>query len=181
MAGRPARTFTLPLVVLASLQGRGGDGSDDARAAPGAPPAGARGTAQGGAVGPDTTATAASVDGEIVALLATDESDLYRIAPDGTNLALVHALAGGRKLVGTPDVLGITLRGGSDDDAINAIDLATGRFLRDVPIGEYRSEADDVSGTSCLPGACVIANGAALIPARARQSSADAIASAPSP
>ena len=95
MAGRPARTFILALVVLASPQGCGGDGNDDARTAPGAPPAGAPGTAQGAAAGPDTTATAASVDGEIVAgfdlatgalLWATDggsEQSLFSIATDG--------------------------------------------------------------------------------------------------
>ena len=100
----------------------------------------------------------------MLAVLATVEGDLYRVGPDGTGLELVHTLDGGWEFVGTPDVLGTTLYAGSDDNAINAIDLATGEFLWDVPIGEYRGDSDDVSGTSCLPGICVIAgdNGVVL-------------------
>ena len=156
------------LVLLASLAlpgcggsgGNGGFAADDAAPGGTAPPGGGA----AGAAGPDTSATVAAAGAEVLAVFATNEGDLYRVAADGTGLELVHALSGGWEFVGTPDVVGTTLYVGSDDNAINAIDLGTGRFLWDVPIGEYRDGADDVSGTSCLPAICVIAgdNGVVL-------------------
>ena len=94
------------------------------------------GILQDGSVAPQTPS---GTFDETSFLLTNNESTVYKVSPTTGEAEILYSFDGDFEFKAPADVIGNIAYMTADDNTINALDVVSGRFLWDVPIGEYQS------------------------------------------